>query len=464
MRERMFDPHGTCGDILTVYRDWPSNCRELPICTIAQPVDAARRDALFLRRVENCDFVVAISHMRVAEDIQLSEELYHGEDSIDLILGGHDHDVLRRYKGECSKSCLDPSLIDCSMSNDAATASDSATQIDIRGPVRIVKSGTDWNGLSCVNLKVNRAVNGAAYLTGITVKQFHDIQNLPIDPIILAQNRLRVDECLKEVDEHIMKLGSLPLVHCSVALEGTSLAIRSRESNLCNMLADMVRSYYEADIAFVNSGSVRCDRIIPATTTDELPAKDPLTVRDLMDILPFDNALVVKHVSSAALITALENAFSDSHTDGRFLHFAGLTVVADWEKPEGSRVCELYYTPLDGATESPRRIYATDEKCFRIAMVAFIADGFDGYSCLEDQQTLIDEESAMTDTQLLLRTFGYWSHKGNDATVDDDDDDEGIVRSRRSIVSRSKDGIPVVGPQKQGRIAFRPMPLELRSA
>lgn len=72
----------------------------------------------------------------------------------------------------------------------------------------------------------------------------------------------------------------------------------------------------------------------------------------------------------------------------------------------------------------------------------------------------------MTDTQLLLRTFGYWSHKGNDATVDDDDDDddEGIVRSRRSIVLRSKDGIPVVGPQKQGRIAFRPMPLGLRSA
>jgi len=231
------------------------------------------------------------------------------------------------------------------------------------------------------------------------------------------------------------------------------LAIRSRESNLCNMLADMIRSYYEADIVFVNSGSVRCDRVIPATCTVDSPSKEPLTVRDLVDILPFDNALVMKHVSSMALIAALENAFSDSHEDGRFLQFAGLKVVADWDMPEGSRVCEVYYTPLDRTTDLPRRIYATDETDSRIAMVEFIADGFDGYACLKDQQTLIDEESAITDTQLLLRTLGYWGNHGNSGTVDND---ERVVRSRQSIIQGSEDGFPVVGPQNDGRIAFKP--------
>ena len=198
--------------VLTEYRDWPANCRELPPCTIAHPVDVAQRDAIFLRRVEKCDFVVGITHMRVAEDIQVTEELFSGEKSIDLILGGHDHHVLRRYQGESTKLCLDPALIDCSMYNDVARISDMTADQDTRGPVRIVKSGTDWNGLSCLNLKVSRAMNGTAYLTDITVKQFHDIQDLPMDSEIVSHNRLLVDECLKGVDERMMKLGSLPLV------------------------------------------------------------------------------------------------------------------------------------------------------------------------------------------------------------------------------------------------------------
>ncbi|KAF9220586.1 hypothetical protein BS17DRAFT_307347 [Gyrodon lividus] len=63
------------------------------------------------------------------------------------------------------------------------------------------------------------------------------------------------------------------------------------------MVADAVRAYYDADIAFINSGSLRCDRIIEAGA---------VIVKDMIDIIPFDNTFVVKRFSGRSVATALE--------------------------------------------------------------------------------------------------------------------------------------------------------------
>jgi 2',3'-cyclic-nucleotide 2'-phosphodiesterase (5'-nucleotidase family) len=66
-----------------------------------------------------------------------------------------------------------------------------------------------------------------------------------------------------------------PLLHTLVPLDGRSSIIRSKETNLGNMLADAVRAFYDTDIAFINSGGVRCDRIVSATDEENaLKAKD----------------------------------------------------------------------------------------------------------------------------------------------------------------------------------------------
>ena len=55
-----------------------------------------------------------------------------------------------------------------------------------------------------------------------------------------------------------------PLFHSAVHLDGRASVVRTGETNIGNMLADAVRAYYNTDIAFINSGSLRCDRIIDA--------------------------------------------------------------------------------------------------------------------------------------------------------------------------------------------------------
>lgn len=41
------------------------------------------------------------------------------------------------------------------------------------------------------------------------------------------------------------------------------MEIRSRETNYGNFVTDLIRAYYDVDAAILNSGSVRCDMLIP---------------------------------------------------------------------------------------------------------------------------------------------------------------------------------------------------------
>lgn len=90
-----------------------------------------------------------------------------------------------------------------------------------------------------------------------------------------------VPSILASVQENVMNAVRHPLLHTQVPLDGRSSVIRSSETNLGNMLADAVRAFYDTDIAFINSGGVRCDRIIAAT--DE---KSALKAKDIIGEIP----------------------------------------------------------------------------------------------------------------------------------------------------------------------------------
>lgn len=139
--------------------------------------------------------------------------------------------------------------------------------------------------------------------------------------------------------------------------------MRSQETNLGNKLADAVRTFYDVDIAFFNSGAIRCDTVLGPT----VPGASPLLVRDIIskhqtspfkreetnqpDICPFGNLFLVKNLTGSTILEALENSVSDSHADGRFLQLSGLRMVADWKKSEGSSVVTARFHPKNGEPE-----------------------------------------------------------------------------------------------------------------
>lgn len=139
-------------------RDWPSNCQHLPPADILSPVDVSKRLALTLRVNERCDFVIAISHMRLTEDLEVANATMSADTKVDLILGGHDHQVLCRLAGDTD---VDPEVIIQGKDNSDIVV-DGKVHPDAEGDVRIVKSGTDWKSYSVIHLLIDSSQCGKA--------------------------------------------------------------------------------------------------------------------------------------------------------------------------------------------------------------------------------------------------------------------------------------------------------------
>lgn len=88
-----------------------------------------------------------------------------------------------------------------------------------------------------------------------------------------------MSKALTSVYDQINTVVQHSLFHSKVPLDGRSSKIRSQETSLGNLLADAVKAFYDTDIALVNSGGIRCDRIIQPTINGQSKA---LTVKDMI--------------------------------------------------------------------------------------------------------------------------------------------------------------------------------------
>ena len=152
--------------------DWPSNCQNLPSSQILSPVAVSRRLAKYLRTVKVCDFVIGITHMRLVEDMAVSRATLCGENKVDLILGGHDHQVVCRFAADSNKN---PNLILEGRQNEDIV--NQGQVMNVNGALRIVKSGTNWRGYSVIKLFVGRYSNGKAYLETVKRRQLFQRPN-----------------------------------------------------------------------------------------------------------------------------------------------------------------------------------------------------------------------------------------------------------------------------------------------
>jgi 5'-nucleotidase / UDP-sugar diphosphatase len=142
-------------------------------------------------------------------------------------------------------------------------------------------------------------------------------------------------------------------------LVGDSELMRTRETNLGNLLTDLARREAGTEIALVNAGSVRGG--IRA---------GPVSFRRILEALPFDSTLTSFKLTGLALQEALEHSVARlPEPSGRFLQVSGLSYVVDQTAAAGSRIKEIQVNgrPLD----SNRR--------YTVAVNQFLAEGGDGY-------------------------------------------------------------------------------------
>lgn len=102
----------------------------------------------------------------------------------------------------------------------------------------------------------------------------------------------------------------------TVDLDGERDNVRSRETNLGNLVCDLFREYTGTQVALINGGGIRAS--IPA---------GPITIGDVLKVMPFSNLVATKRVTGKQLREALATAAGFPRPSGGFLQVSGVEMV-----------------------------------------------------------------------------------------------------------------------------------------
>eukprot|EP00581_Thalassiosira_minuscula_P015309 CAMPEP_0183720282 /NCGR_PEP_ID=MMETSP0737-20130205/12943_1 /TAXON_ID=385413 /ORGANISM="Thalassiosira miniscula, Strain CCMP1093" /LENGTH=564 /DNA_ID=CAMNT_0025950127 /DNA_START=41 /DNA_END=1735 /DNA_ORIENTATION=- len=393
------------------------------------PIDFVKRRIPELKAEHGpFDAVVALTHMRMPNDIALANEV-GGIDGVDIVLGGHDH----HYEDIVSNN------------------------------VRILNSGTDFHNYTIVEVQ-GRDASGKFLET--TTRRVDVGKNDPPDEGVV--------EAIQQYRDAVESQMDMVIGRAKVALDARFSQIRTKETNVGNFLAELMVRATGADVALFNSGTIRADRILE---------KGEMTLRDLCELLPESGELSVIEVTAEILLQALENGVSKYPAmEGRFPCVDGVRFAFDPTKPAGSRVVpgsvymrdktlvkkrhtlfrgqQIAIAPEDVETKSeqlngtaPKGYSPLDlGKTYKLVTRAFCAEGKDGYSSLADAPKVdgCDElpllQTLVRNIFTELRTLEYWRGMTVSLTV---------VRAAtkfKRLARRSVADPYAINPQLDGRI------------
>lgn len=324
------------------------NRQVAPLLEFLPSAETARRLARSLKETHGADLVVAVTHQDTDEDLALLAAV----PEIDVIVGGH----TEGFDGMRTASGKDP-----------------VQALDEPGPV-LVKTHRLGRTLGRLDLELARqpGARGARVLRAAAAN-LPVTDDLPPDPAVQAL----VQDYSRRLESQTSEIIGRSLV----TLDGDTNRVRSQETDLGNLLADLLRAEFNTDVALLNGGQIR-ESIPPG----------PVTVKHLLRVLPFDSPTVTFTLTGEELRQALENSVSrlPGAMAGRFLQVSGLTVRYDLSAPVGSRLQEV---TVGGRPLEPARRYS-------VATDGFLADGGDGYTIFTKAQDRIDRQVPMRD--LLL--------------------------------------------------------------
>ena len=107
----------------------------------------------------------------------------------------------------------------------------------------------------------------------------------------------------------------------------------------------------------------------------------PVTMGEVLTVLPFQNTLSTFEVTGAVLLEALENGVSQVEEGaGRFPQVAGMTYAFDASKPAGSRVSDVM---VGGAPIDMDKVYG-------VVSNNYVRNGGDGYKMFVDAANAYD--------------------------------------------------------------------------
>ncbi|KAG8973341.1 hypothetical protein FRC05_008885 [Tulasnella sp. 425] len=351
-----------------------------------------------------CDLVLALTHARIPNDITLAKQLgavpasdqrCH-EHGVDIIFGGHDHMYyigkgISEWEGYNSD---EPQL--------GAEADDG---------LLIVKSGTDFRDLSSMVVELVDAPEGSARRKLVkSVKGKHHV----ITPEMASSQQMK--QLLSTLLSDVGSALKAPVCRTLTEFNCKSGPIRTEESAAGNWFADVLRHTYDEALCVKSGGGADGVLICGGTIRgDSVYGPGVITLGDIMEILPFEDPIVVIAIDGPTLYTALESALSTwPAQEGRFPIVSGFRVEWDSRRPPNQRIMGIWEERIenesgtDSDSDDAESIHSAHTsgtstpvqkhkpckgdpvsrepggKVYKVVTRYYMATGHDGYEALKD--------------------------------------------------------------------------------
>ncbi|MDB8801451.1 MULTISPECIES: 5'-nucleotidase C-terminal domain-containing protein [Romboutsia] len=316
----------------TAYKTNPNNVKGLKF---EDPVQMAKKQVEDLEK-NGAEVIVGLAHVGIDESsdpttIDIANEVK----GIDVIVDGHSHSNLPN--GKKVKDTL------------------------------IVSTGEYMQNIGKVELEVS-SVNGKHEVVNANASHITKEQASKISSDSVVENKI------KEIEEAQDKILSVNVGNSDVHLEGRRENVRTKETNLGNLITDAMISETNADVAITNGGGIR----------DSINRGD-ITKGEVIKVLPFGNYIVTKELTGAQIKKVLEHGVKDYGTPaGSFTHIGGMKIVVDPRNEVGNKVVDI--------TINNKKIDMN--KKYTVATNDFMAVGGDDYPCFNDEP-IINEYSGL---------------------------------------------------------------------
>ncbi|EPQ31763.1 uncharacterized protein PFL1_01095 [Pseudozyma flocculosa PF-1] len=354
---------------------------------------------------EACELVIAITHSRLPNDIDFANAVgavanadasQHG---VDLVLGGHDHVY---YVGNGAAA----------YEGDDFSRGEPGTEKD-KGAM-VVKSGTDFRDLSELKLELSDRDDTKVRrrtIQRLTVKRYRASPDDPTSPELAGM----LDELLSKVSQSTGQA----VAHTITPWDVRSEKVRTDESAIGDFVADVLMESYEdllrerdnrgeleesrppevreVDCCIICGGSLRGDQVYG-------PGK--IALSDVLEIMPFEDAVVCKELKGQDIWDALENGLGMyPKQEGRFPQVAGIKVQWDSRKPPGKRLREGeggYSVTIHRPALRIRGPLEMD-KTYRVVTREYLAEGYDGFEALKRGREVVDHENGQLMSAIVRR-------------------------------------------------------------
>jgi len=307
---------------------------------VLPPVETVQKYVRELRK--DVDVIVVLSHIGFNVDMALAEKVK----GIDVIVGGHTHTKLDSY-------------------------------VPV-GRTVIVQAWAHGLALGVVDLTLRgtEIVQVKSRLEEINPAAMQ--KSAPVAAIV-DRYKKKVDALMGE------KVGET-----AVDLDGKN--VRVKETNLGDLVADIMREKTGADAAIINGGTIR-------TSIN----KGKILVGNVYSVLPFDNYIVAIKMTGGQLKAAVEHGVAGvENEEGAFPQISGFSFTYSRKAPKGQRVSEILVggKPLD------------PDKYYTVATQDFIAAGGDGYTsfgeAVKSSRDFSVMGGAMKGENLVYSDAGRW--------------------------------------------------------